>query len=773
MTADAGSPPPGSPPSSGSPGSGPGPGSGLLPAASYGTGPVAAPGATAAAAAGPRRVAVAPEVVAEFLSATTLFHDCDRATVEKIAPHVFAAEVKAGTVIVRAGTANPGIGFLFSGRAAVRGPQAEGGEVLEPVELGDAFGDTGAFLGTNQPWDVVAEQDCTVLLLGSELIAQIAAKVAPFSYAAARRLARRVITTPPPGRARRSTSLPPLVPAVGPASMSPPGSPPGSPAAPSATSSTSTSTLANLAAMVPVVPGRPPADIIPFVRVASYEPNAQVLAMVPAKMIQQHRLMPLALVDRRLLIGMVDPHNTSSRTELQRLLGSVDVAVVAISQDDFNESYVRFRIDSTRGTRGPQRPEHQISPDQLVFDLVDQEREAKAVSAIGDEVVAMASRIIAHAVERGASDVHIELDTTGLRVRFRIQGQLHDWENNVPASYAKGLVARLKILAGLDITERRLPQDGRIGIKLGRREVDLRVSTLPSSRGEKIALRVFEAAATMRPLDTIFFDPRVLNAMRTAINRPYGAIAIAGPTGSGKTSSLYAALGERKRTRSDTNLLTVEDPIEYRLSGVTQVQVNHAVELTFAKVLRAMLRQDPDAVMVGEIRDDETAQLALEAAMTGHLLFTSLHANNATGVLQRFENLGCSRPLVAQSLALVLVQRLVRKLCVRCAVAEPPPPVMLENLVSYGLVPRHTAPPLPRAVGCAECNQTGYNGRVAVVEMLQMGDAQRQRVMAGDSLAELEREATDSGALISFRQSAILLMEQKLITPSEALLTVT
>jgi type IV pilus assembly protein PilB len=696
---------------------------------------------------GPRRITIAPGAVAEFLAGTALFQDCDRATIDKIAPHVYAAEVAAGTVVVRAGTANPGIGFLYSGRAAVRAPQPDGGELVEHVERGEAFGDTGAFLGTSQPWDVLAEQDCVVLLLGHELIAQIAAKVAPFSFAAARRLARRVITAPPPSRARRSSSLPPGLTPAG-ATGAPPG-------------------LAGKAA---------DPSIIPFVRVATYEPTVQVLAMLPAKLIQQHRLLPLGLTERTLTLGMVDPHNASSRAEVQRMLASVDVVVVAIGLDDFNESYVRFRIDSSRavapGARG-QRASDVVTLDQLVFDTVDQERDAKSASVIGDEVVTMASRIIAHAIDRGASDIHIELDTMGLRVRFRIQGQLHDWDNSVPSSYAKGLVARLKILAGLDITERRLPQDGRIGIKIGRREVDLRISTLPSSRGEKIALRVLEAAATVRPIDSIFHDPRVLAAMRSTINRPYGALVIAGPTGSGKTSTLYAALGERRRARSDTNILTVEDPIEYRLSGVTQVQVNHAVDLTFAKVLRAMLRQDPDVVMVGEVRDDDTAQLALEAAMTGHLLLTSLHANNAVGVVQRLENLGCSRPLIAQSLALVMVQRLVRRLCPRCVTVEAPPPVMLENLAAHGLVQRSSPPPLPRPVGCPECNQTGYSGRIAVVETMQMNDAQRAHVMAGGNLADLEKEAIESGALIPFRQSALHLMEKRLITPSEALLTVT
>src|SRR6185436_8646379 len=275
---------------------------------------------------------------------------------------------------------------------------------------------------------------------------------------------------------------------------------------------------------------------------------------------------------------------------------------------------------TTNSGRGAKPSIEAVQPDQLVFDIADQERDPKQPGPIGDEIVALANRVIAHAIEHGASDVHVDHNVNGPRVRFRVQGQLYGWDYAVPATHGKSLVARLKVLAGLDVTERRLPQDGRLGVRVGRREVDIRISTIPTSRGEKVALRVFEAAEMMRPLDAIFHEPAVLEAITLAIQRPYGAIVIAGPTGSGKTSSLYAAIGERMRTRPDTNVLTVEDPIEYRLAGVTQIQVNHAVDLGFAQVLRAMLRQDPDAIMVGEVRDDVTAQLALEAAMTGHLM---------------------------------------------------------------------------------------------------------------------------------------------------------
>ncbi len=665
----------------------------------------------------PRRMELPTPAIADFLAATPLFTGCDRVTVTKIASHVFPVEVPAGTVIVRAGAPNPGIGIVYSGRAAVR----DGGATLEDVPAGGAFGEAGAFLGTTQH-EVAAAEDSVMLLLSHDVVTQLATRSAAFSYAAARRLAARAIPPPIPSRRPSPTTPPPIH------------------------------------------------DDIRFVRISAYDPPPQVVSAVPARLIQQHRLLPLALRDRTLTVGMVDPFNTASRLELQRVLSTSSVVVVAISQDDFHEAYVRLRIDPVRAARITRGPDP-VAPDQLVFDQADQERDAKQPSPVGDEIVALASRMIAHAIERGASDVHVDHGAIGPRIRFRVQGQLYTWDQPVPASAGKSLVARLKVLAGLDVTERRLPQDGRIGVRVGRREVDIRISTIPTSRGEKVALRMFEAQAMLRPLEAIFHDAPILEAVHLAIQRPYGAIVVAGPTGSGKTTTLYAALGERLRTRPDTNVLTVEDPIEYRLAGVTQVQVNHAVDLSFAKVLRAMLRQDPDVIMVGEVRDDDTAQLALEAAMTGHLMLTSVHANNAVGVIQRFEHLSCARPLIGQSLALVVVQRLARRLCPRCATTEVPPPIVLANLAEHGLVEPGRRPALPRAVGCAECNQTGHAGRVGVVEMLALDDALRAQIMAGAPYTELERLATEARLLYSFRQSALHLMARQMITPAEALLT--
>jgi type IV pilus assembly protein PilB len=682
------------------------------------------------------RVLLDSTTVAEFLSATTLFRQCERAVIDKIAPHITANEFAAGEIIIRAGSPDQGLGIVFAGRVAVRQINAATGaaHALEEVRVGDCFGEVGAVMATVQANEIVAEDSSTILLVGKEIVAQLASKIAPFSQALAKRLASKIVMASV--SALRG------------------GSPASAPAA-----------------SLPVASPVASSDGIKFVRISSYAVNDKVVAMLAQKTIQQGRVLPLELRGKTLVVGMVDPFNAAAQGEIRRTLSNVDVEVVAIGLDDFAEAFVRFRLDASLASRG--KGADIVSPDSIVYDVADQERDAaKAIGVIGDEVVQMTSRIVAAAIDRNASDIHVEADSTGVRVRFRVQGQLVDWDQFVAPSYAKSMVARFKVLAGLDITERRLPQDGRIGLRIGRREIDLRVSTMPASRGEKVVLRLFEAATLMRPLEGVFMEPRSLAALRATINKPYGAMIIAGPTGSGKSSTLYAALGERKRTRPDSNIVTVEDPIEYRLTGITQVQVNHSVDLGFAKVLHAMLRQDPDVIMVGEVRDDDTAQLALEAAMTGHLLFTSLHANNAVGVIQRLQNLSCSRALIAQSVGLIVVQRLARRLCSKCVATEIPPPILLESLHIRGLADRAAPVAMPKAVGCPECNQTGYLGRIAVLEVLQMNDQVRAQIMADQPLADIEQVSTESGALIPFRRYASYLMSRNLLTPTEALLTV-
>ncbi|MBI2897419.1 MAG: Flp pilus assembly complex ATPase component TadA [Deltaproteobacteria bacterium] len=694
-----------------------------------------------------KRAELGVDVITEFLGSTPLFAKCEPTVAGRVAPRVVAFEFPAQSSVLPAGAPAQWLGIVFRGKATVRVIDAATGEstIAEALRVGDHFGDVGAILGTAQPFGVQAEETCTVLAIPIEVVEQLCTKIPGFGHALARRLSTRLLQASLKGLRRGSGATPAM----------------GVPQA--------TPTPAPVArASVP-----PALGVIPFVKVSDYDLVAQVVAMVPPKVIQKHQLVPLRLSGKTLTVGMVDPRNVAALTDLRRVLHAVDPEVVAISSDDFAQTFLRLKLDVVASSDGRRPGAPSMAPDALTFDQVDVERDAeKNIRVIGEEVINLVNRILIAALDREASDVHVEPDAGGLRIRFRVHGLLVDWNELVPPSFSKSLVARLKILGGLDITERRLPQDGRIGMRAGRRELDIRVSTLPSSRGEKIVLRIFEAAAMMRPLDHVFLEPGTLASVRKALNRPHGAVIVAGPTGSGKSSTLYATLNERRRTRPDSNILMVEDPIEYRLTGVTQVQVSPAVGLGFPQVLRAMLRQDPDVVMVGEVRDEETAKMALEAAMTGHLLFTSMHANDAITAVQRFENLGCGRSLIAQSLALVLVQRLVRRLCPGCCRAEVPAPILFESLVARGLVDRSAQVPLPRAVGCDACGQTGYSGRIAVVETLQVTDEIRAGLMAGQHLAELARMATESRLLFTFARYASFLMARKVVGPSEALLAV-
>jgi type II secretory ATPase GspE/PulE/Tfp pilus assembly ATPase PilB-like protein len=700
------------------------------------------------------RVKVPAARIEPFLAKTALFRGCDKAILVKVAALVQGLECADGSELVTAGKVNDGLGILFSGKATMLLPSS-GGELLpvETIEPGDHFGEVGALLGEKSPYFVIASEPSRLLWLSSEHAQGMLSRVGPFGEAVAKRLAQRLTSlcaVEHPGSPEYMTEIEAQLLET----LDPGNDPAARAAAPE--------------------PAEEPEDAraIPWAELRDYDLQPSVLSMVPTKLVRLHRLLPVKLEGNRLTVAMVAPRDSAALAELKRTLQTVDLRVVAIGLEDFNQAIVRLKLTDVGPSSGA-RSAPRMNPDQFVFETVtEQEREtARDARAVGDDVIKLVNRIIAAGLDREASDIHIEPTAQQPRVRFRVNGLLQDWTEAVPQSVShKSLAARIKILAGLDITERRVPQDGRIGINSGRREIDLRVSTLPANRGEKIALRILEGAGSTRPLEQIFFEPATLTAIRRALNRPYGGIVIAGPTGSGKTSSLYSILNERKVTRPDTNVLMVEDPIEYRLSGVVQVQVNTSVGLSFASVLRSMLRQDPDVIVLGEMRDTETAVLALEAAMTGHLLLTSLHANNSIAALQRLENLGCSRALIAQSVALILVQRLVRKLCTACRKLDPPPPALLESLVARRIVDK-SEQLLPRAVGCDACGGTGYVGRAVVVESLQLTDAIREALTSGRSLAEVQQLAAQGRALLPFLDYSKFLLHRQIISASEVLLS--
>src|SRR5438876_3215365 len=694
------------------------------------------------------RVKVPADKIQPFLARSALFKSAPKDVITRISGLLQGLECADGSEIVTAGKVNDGIGILFSGKAQVLLPST-GGELapVEDVLPGDHFGEVGALLGKPSPYFVIASDASRVLWLPSSVLQGMIASVPTVAEALAKRLTERVVlyaAMERQGTPELMTEIEgQLLQAVDPAVEARP--------------------------LQSIEPEPDPSGVVAFAELRDFDLSPSVLATVPTKLIRSFRLLPVKLAGNVLTVAMVNPRDNAALAELRWTLQTMQIVPVAIGLEDFNSALVRLKLLDDSGPKKSGGP--RINPDSFQFETVAEQDRAADARAVGDDAIRLVNRIIAAGLEREASDIHIEPTAQGFRVRFRANGVLQDWSEPIPATTSlKGVTARIKVLAGLDITERRLPQDGRIGVTTGKREIDLRVSTLPANRGEKIALRIPEAAGSTRALEQIFFERTVLAAARKALNRPYGGIIIAGPTGSGKTSSLYALLNERKVTRPYTNIMMVEDPIEYRLAGVTQVQVNAAAGLGFAQVLRSMLRQDPDVIVVGELRDEHTAAIAPRPAMTWHPLLTPLHANHGLAALQRLENLGAGRALVAQSIHLVLVQRLVRKLCSACRKLDPPVPALLESLVARGIVDKGQQT-LPRAVGCDACGGTGYVGRAAVVEALQITDAVREAIAADRPLPDVHNIARESRALVPFIDYARHLLQKQIISASEVLLS--
>ena len=385
-----------------------------------------------------------------------------------------------------------------------------------------------------------------------------------------------------------------------------------------------------------------------------------------------------------------------------------------------------------------------------------------AREAEGAPIIRLTNNIIAVALKKGASDIHIEPMEKGLRVRYRIDGVLRQ-EMMLPKKVQLPLVSRVKIISRLDITERRMPQDGRITLKLGNKSIDFRVSTMPTKFGEKIVTRILDKSNTTIGLDKLITNLPTLEIVRDMIKKPYGIIYVTGPTGSGKSTSLYSALSEINSV--DVNISTVEDPIEYDLAGINQVQVNSDIGLDFARVLRAFLRQDPDIILVGETRDTETAKIAVEAALTGHLVFTTLHANDAPSTFMRLSEMGIEPFLISTSVIGIVAQRLVRRICTKCKEEYEPDPAVLKYLgVNEGKR-------LFRGKGCDICGHTGYKGRVGVYEVLMINDELRHLIAEGSDTQVIRQAAIASG-MKTLKEYCLILLEEGLTTVDEVLRTV-
>ena len=449
---------------------------------------------------------------------------------------------------------------------------------------------------------------------------------------------------------------------------------------------------------------------IPYINLKYYNPNLEVVRSLPEN--QARRFRALALEERNgaILVGMTDPTDLFAFDEIARILKrDIDVAVVTEGQLLETIDRVYRRTDEISGLA------REVSED-LGEGYIDFGALSDTVGTEEAPVVKLLQTMFEDAVQIGASDVHIEPQETRMQIRFRIDGALH-LQTEADSKIAGSIALRLKLMSGLDISEKRLPQDGRFNIRVREQAIDVRISTMPTQYGESVVMRLLNQSGSFLTLDKLGMPPDMLKRFREIIQRSNGMVLVTGPTGSGKTTTLYAGLSEINTI--DQKIITVEDPVEYRLPGINQVQVNEKIELTFSKVLRAALRQDPDVILVGEMRDAETAQIGMRAAMTGHLVFSTLHTRDSAGTLFRLVDMGAPKYMVASSVQVVLAQRLLRRVCESCREAHQPTPQETEWLEAEG-VARGEWGNLMHGRGCSHCNGTGYHGRMGVYEMLEM-----------------------------------------------------
>ena len=451
---------------------------------------------------------------------------------------------------------------------------------------------------------------------------------------------------------------------------------------------------------------------IPFINLKYYNVNLEIVRRLPENQARRFRAVALEERNGTLLIGMADPTDLFSFDEIARLLKrDIDVAVVTEGQLLETIDRVYRRTEEISGLA------REVSED-LGEGYIDFGALSDSVGLEEAPVVKLLQTMFDDATQVRASDIHIEPQESRLQIRFRIDGALH-LQTETDSKIAPALALRLKLMSGLDISEKRLPQDGRFNMRVRDQAIDVRISTMPTQYGESVVMRLLNQSGSFLTLDKLGMPPDMLKRFREIIQRSNGMVLVTGPTGSGKTTTLYAGLAEINTM--DQKIITVEDPVEYRLPGINQVQVNEKIELTFSRVLRSALRQDPDIILVGEMRDAETAQIGMRAAMTGHLVFSTLHTRDTAGTLFRLVDMGAPKYMVASSVQAVLAQRLLRRVCESCSEKHIPSPQEAEWLEVEG-VARGDWGTLLHGRGCSHCNGTGYHGRLGVYELLEMGE---------------------------------------------------
>jgi type IV pilus assembly protein PilB len=523
---------------------------------------------------------------------------------------------------------------------------------------------------------------------------------------------------------------------------------------------------------------------IPSVNLDLFQVDDSVLRLIPHEAAQKYSVIPLSRVGATLTLAMADPTNVFAMDDIKFMTG-LNVEPVVVAEVSIQQAIAKYygtsreielatvaaeessfeKANGKNANAGGITNADLVSLDSIDFDhsrlddvevLEDNEEiDLAALSRMSEDapVVRLVNVLLVDALRRGASDIHIEPYEKELRIRFRIDGVLYDIMHP-PLKLRDALISRVKIMSKLDISEKRLPQDGRIKIKVKvdsrSRELDFRVSTLPTLFGEKVVLRLLDKENLMLDMTKLGFEPESLVKFQRNIAKPFGMVLVTGPTGSGKTNTLYSALQSLNTVQ--TNIMTAEDPVEFNLVGINQVQMKEQIGLNFAAALRAFLRQDPNIVLVGEIRDFETAEIAIKAALTGHLVLSTLHTNDAPSTISRLMNMGIEPFLVATSVNLIQAQRLIRRVCKDCKLEHSMPP---EALVEVGFSPDEAKQITTyKGQGCATCNHTGYKGRIGLYEVMEINDELRELILIGASALELRKKAIEDG-MINLRESGL------------------
>jgi len=498
---------------------------------------------------------------------------------------------------------------------------------------------------------------------------------------------------------------------------------------------------------------------VPSVDLTTYEPDPALTKLIPGDVAIKFMALPISRSGRRLVVAMANPSNIFAIDDIKFITGYEVEPRVA------SEASLKKSIDRAYDSAGTMADVMKGMEEELAVVEEDDTADADAGIAAADEapIVKLVNSLIADAVRKGASDIHIEPYEKSMRVRFRIDGVLHEMMSP-PFKFKAAIISRLKIMAELDIAERRVPQDGRIKIKVLNRTIDLRVSSLPTIFGEKIVMRILDKSNLNIDLEKLGFEPQAMKDFCSAIASPYGMVLVTGPTGSGKTTTLYSALS--RINTPEVNVMTAEDPVEYNLDGINQVLVHEDIGLTFAAALKAFLRQDPNIIMVGEIRDIETASIAVKAALTGHLVLSTLHTNDAPSAIGRLLDMGIEPFLVASSVNLVLAQRLVRRVCKGCQRKVELDPEIIRELQ---LDPAEAgAATLTDGAGCVDCSNTGYRGRQGIYEVMAMAPRIRDLTLDRASAAEIKKAAIAEG-MLTLRRDGLEKLKRGMTTAAEIL----